>query len=108
MTLIDILLIAVLAAFVGAWWWRRLPRRPLVLGATAAAALALGVAGVLEARWQDGGGGGVARVALAGLGVIGLRRGPARRGRPFASGTAFGLLAAGAVAAIVLFPVWPM
>lgn len=108
MTLIDILLIAVLAAFVGAWWWRRLPRRPLVLGATAAAALALGVAGVLEDRWQDGVGGGVALVALAVLGVNRLRKAPERKGLPFASGTAFGLLAAGAVAAIVLFPVWPM
>ncbi|HEY0649649.1 hypothetical protein [Phenylobacterium sp.] len=108
MTLIDILLIAALAAFVAAWWWRGLPRRPLVLAGLAAAALALGVAGVLDDRWQDGVGGAVGLVALVVLGVNRLRKAKSRTGVPFASGTAFGLLAAGGVAAILLFPLWPL
>jgi len=108
MTIIDILLIATLLAFVAVWWLRRIPRRPLVLVVLAGLALALGVGGVLDDRWQDGVGALVAVLALLVLGVNRLRKAPARLGLPFVSGAAFGLLAAAAVAAIVIFPVWPL
>src|SRR5688572_18956987 len=94
MTIIDILLIATLTAFVAAWWLRRIPRRPLLLAVLAGLALALGLAGVVDDRWQDGAAAAVAAVALLVLGVNRLRKAPARQGLPFVSGTAFGLLAA--------------
>ena len=108
MTIIDILLIATLLAFVLAWWLRRMPRRPLVLAILAFAALGLGVAGVVDDRWQDAVGAIVALIALGVLGVNRLRKAPARRGIPYVSGVFFGLLAALAIAAIVAFPVWPL
>jgi predicted dienelactone hydrolase len=108
MTIIDILLIATLLAFVAAWWLRAIPRRPRVLAGLAAFALGLGVWGVIDDRWQDGVGAVVAAIALLVLGVSRLRKAPAKQGLPFVSGTVFVVLAAVAVAAIVLFPVWPL
>lgn len=108
MTLVDLMLIAALAAFLGAWWWRALPGRPAVLVATASAALGLGLYGVVDDRWQDGVGAIVALIALLVLLANRLRNAPARTAPPFISGGLFGLLALTAVGAIWLFPVSPL
>ncbi|CAN7290173.1 hypothetical protein LJR164_001458 [Phenylobacterium sp. LjRoot164] len=105
MTATDILLIAALAAFVLAVWLPRLPGRGRVLFGAGLAALAVGVVGVLDARWQSGLGVVVALLLLAGLGIARLRRRPASGRRPYVSGVLAALLAGLAVAALVLFPV---
>lgn len=101
----DIVLIAALAVFVLAWWVRRTPRRPMVLLIAALVALAAGAAGVLDDRWQAGAGVVVAALLLLVLLVNRLRNTDRREGVPFVSGPVFTLLVAGAIAAIVLFPV---
>jgi predicted dienelactone hydrolase len=108
MTLVDILLIAALAAFVAVWWLRRLPGRPVLLVATAGAALLLGVWGVIDDRWQDGAGALAALIALAVLLINRLRKAPARTGLPYISGVLFALLALAPVVAIWSFPVSPL
>jgi len=108
MTIIDILLIAALAAFVVVWWFRGMPGRPVALVTTAGAALVVGVWGVIDDRWQDGIGALIALVALAVLLVNRLRKAPERTGRPYISGVLFGLLALAPVMAIWSFPVSPL
>ena len=70
MTLTDILLITALAVFVIAWWIRKTPARRIVLIASAAAAVAIGIAGFLDNRWQDATGAFIGLVFLIGLGRI--------------------------------------
>lgn len=108
MTLVDILLIAALVAFVVVWWLRALPGRPALLAATAGAALLLGVWGVIDDRWQDGVGAIVALLLLAVLLVNRLRKAPARTGRPYISGVLFALLLLPPIVAIWSFPVSPL
>ena len=108
MTLIDILLLAALAAFVVVWWLRGLPGRAALLAVTAGAALVLGLWGVVDDRWQDGAGAAVALLALAVLGVNRLRKAPAKTGRPWFSGVVFALLALAPLAMILSFPVSPL
>jgi predicted dienelactone hydrolase len=108
MTIIDLLLIAALAVFLVAWWVRRTPRRPQILLGSALAALALGLADVVDDRWQGGIGAVVALVLLAVLLVNRLRKAPSRTGIPFVSGPVFTLLGAVAVLALVQFPVSPL
>lgn len=105
MTLVDILLIAALVAFLVVWWLRATPGRPVLLVATAAAALVLGLWGVIDDRWQDAAGVAVAPVFLLVLLVNRLRKAPAKTGRPWFSGVLFGLLALIPLAAIWSFPV---
>ncbi len=101
----DIGVIAALAVFVLAWFVRALPQRPLVLFASALAAVAIGVAGVLDDRWQDGLGAVVGLLLLLALGVNRLRKPRTPRGVPFASGALFALFAAAAAGLIWLFPI---
>lgn len=108
MTLVDILLIAALAAFVAVWWLRKTPVRPVLLVATAGAALLLGLWGVVDDRWQDGVGALVALVALAVLLVNRLRKAPERTGLPYISGVLFALLALAPLMVIWSFPVSPL
>ena len=108
MTIIDGLLIATLTAFVGVWWLRRLPSRPAILLGLALLATALGAWGALDDRWQDGVGAGVGGLGLLTLLVNRLRRSGPARGAPFVSGTLFALLALGATAAVLMFPVAPL
>ena len=108
MILTDILVIAALAVLVVAWWARPLPRRPLILLGASLAALFAALAGVADDRWQQGVAATVAVVLLLTLLANRLRRAPARTRPPWVSGTLFTLMAAGAVAAIVLFPVNPL
>jgi predicted dienelactone hydrolase len=108
MTALDILLIGALAVFVVAWWIRALPGRASVLLAAAVVALAAGVAGVLDTRWQAAAGALVAVILLLVLGISRLRKAPRREGVPWVSGPILTLLAAVAVAAIILFPVAPL
>ncbi|MBP8248248.1 MAG: hypothetical protein KAX56_15370, partial [Phenylobacterium sp.] len=103
MTALDILLIGALAVFVIAWWIRALPGRARVLLAAAVVALAAGVAGVLDTRWQAAAGAMVAVILLLVLGISRLRKAPRREGVPLVSGPILTLLAAVAVAAIILF-----
>ena len=70
MTLTDILLITALAVFVIAWWIRKTPARRIVLIASAAAAVAIGIAGFLDNRWQDATGAFIGLVFLIGLGLV--------------------------------------
>ncbi|WP_337185160.1 hypothetical protein [Phenylobacterium sp.] len=108
MTVLDVLLIAALAAFVAAWWIRRLPHRGLWLAVLAGAALLLGLAGIWDDRWQAGAGAVAAAILLLALLVSRLRRAPPKPGLPWISGPLVVLLAAAAVTALVLFPVWPL
>lgn len=108
MTIIDGLLIVALAAFVGVWWWRRLPARPAILLGLALLASGLGVWGALDDRWQDAFGAGVGGLGLLTLLVNRLRRSAPARGAPFVSGTLFALLVLGATAAVLMFPVAPL
>lgn len=105
MTVVDILLLGALAAFVVVWWLRGLPGRAVLLAVTAGAALLLGLWGVIDDRWQDGIGAAVAVVLLLVLLVNRLRKAPEKTGKPWVSGVLFGLLALVPLAAIVSFPV---
>ena len=73
MMLTDILLIAALAVFVIAWWVRKTPARRIVLIASAALAIVIGVAGYFNDRWQDAGGAFIGIVFLLGLGGVVLK-----------------------------------
>ena len=112
MTLTDILLITALAVFVIAWWIRKTPARRIVLIASAAAAVALGIAGFLDNRWQDATGAFIGLVFLIGLGGVVLKNRVTRTDRtggvPWFSGIFITLGLAGVVAAILMFPVWPI
>ena len=105
MTVVDILLLGALVAFVVVWWLRGLPGRAVLLVATAGAALLLGLWGVIDERWQDGIGAAVAVLLLLVLLVNRLRKAPEKTGKPWFSGLLFGLLALVPLAAIVSFPV---
>lgn len=105
MTVVDILLLAALAAFVVVWWIRATPGRPVLLATLATAALLLGIWGVIDDRWQDGVGALVALVLLGVLLVNRLRKAPAKTGRPWISGVLFALLALVPLVAIWSFPV---
>lgn len=108
MTIVDMLLLAALAAFVVVWWLRGLPGRAALLAVTAGAALVLGLWGVVDDRWQDGFGAAFALIALAVLLANRLRKAQARTGRPWFSGVLFALLALVPLAAILMFPVSPL
>ena len=112
MTLTDILLIAALAVFVGAWWIRKTPARRIVLIASAAAAVVIGVAGYLDDRWQDAAGAFIGLVFLAGLGGVVLKNRITRTDRtggvPWFSGIFIAIGFAAVVFTILMFPVWPL
>ncbi|MGH8445823.1 MAG: hypothetical protein ACREVL_11180 [Solimonas sp.] len=99
------ILIAALALFVLAWWWRSLPTRATVLAVAASAGFVAGLFGMLDDRWQAGAGVAVSVLFMLVLLLTRVRQHETRGGVPYVSGTLFGLLAALAVAAIVLFPV---
>lgn len=101
MTIADTVLIVALAVFVAAWWARA--RRAVLFGA-AAVALAAGLYGVFDDRWQAGAGVVAAVVLLLALLVSWLRRAP-RRGVPVWSGLLLGAVAIVGVAPLYLFPV---
>ena len=108
MIVTDILVLAALAAFVAAWWLRKLPRRPAVLLTAALVALAAGLTGAFDSRLQDAAGAAVALVCLLVLLINRLRRSAPRQGAPFVSGTLFALLGVAAAAAIWIFPIAPL
>lgn len=112
MTLTDILLIAALAVFVGAWWVRRTPARRSVLIASAVAAIVIGIAGYLDDRWQNATGALIGLVFLAGLGGVVLKNRITRTDRtggvPWFSGVFVAIGFAAVVFTILTFPVWPL
>lgn len=112
MTLTDILLIAALTVFVGAWWVRKTPARRIVLIASALAAVVIGIAGYLDDRWQDAGGAIVGALFLVGLGGVVLKNRITRTDRtggiPWFSGIFIALGLVATVALINMFPVWPL
>jgi predicted dienelactone hydrolase len=112
MTLTDILLIAALTVFVGAWWVRKAPARRIILIASAAAAVVIGVAGYLDDRWQNAAGAFIGLVFLAGLGGVVLKNRITRTDRtggiPWFSGIFIAIGFAAVVFTILTFPVWPL
>ncbi len=112
MTLTDILLILALAVFVLAWWIRRTPQRRRVLIGAAIAIAVIGAAGYMTDRWQNVAGVLAGVVFLAALGVAVLKNRITKTDRtggvPWLSGMFIALGALVPVAAIVLFPVWPL
>lgn len=101
----DILLLAALGLFVLAWWVRATPRRAAVLTLSALIALAAGIVGVLDDRWQAGAGVAVAALLLLVLLVNSWRKAHVQGGATIFSGAFFALLAGVAAAALLLFPV---
>lgn len=108
MIMTDVVLVAALVIFLLAWWVRATPFRPRVLLVAALVALAAGVAGILDDRWQDGFGVVAALAALLVLLVNRLRRTDRRDGVPWLSGVLFVVLVALAILPIALFPVAPL
>lgn len=112
MTLTDILLIASLAVFLGAWWVRKTPARRIVLIASAVAAVVIGVVGYLDDRWQNAAGAFIGLLFLAGLGGVVLKNRITRTDRtggvPWFSGIFIAIGFAAVVFGILTFPVWPL
>lgn len=112
MTLTDIFLILALALFVLAWWVRRTPTRRWVLIGAAVAAVAVGIAGYLDDRWQNAAGAIVGVLFLIGLGGVVLKNRITKTDRtggvPWVSGMFIALGLAGVVAITLMFPVWPL
>jgi predicted dienelactone hydrolase len=112
MTLTDILLILALAVFVLAWWVRKTPARRWVLIGAAIAAVAIGIAGYLDDRWQNAAGVIVGVLFLVGLGGVVLKNRITKTDRtggvPWFSGVFIALGLAGVVAITLMFPVWPL
>lgn len=112
MILTDILLTAALAVFVVAWWLRRTPARRIVLIASAVAAVAVGVWGLLDDRWQDAAGSFIGLVFLLGLAGVVLKNRITKTDRtggvPWFSGifVTIGLIAV--IALIREFPINPL
>lgn len=112
MILTDILVIAALAVFVIAWWVRKTPMRRIVLIASAALAVIVGIAGYFNDRWQDAGGAFIGLVFLLGLGGVVLKNRITRTDRtggvPWLTGIpiAIGLIAV--IALIREFPINPL
>ncbi|MFT3724343.1 MAG: hypothetical protein QM773_12210 [Hyphomonadaceae bacterium] len=109
MILTDILLIAALTVFVIAWWVRKTPARRIVLIASAALAIIIGIAGYMIDRWQDAGGALVGAVFMLGLGGVALKNRITRTDRtggvPWLSGIP---IAIGLVAVIALIREFPV
>jgi predicted dienelactone hydrolase len=112
MTLTDILLILALVVFVLAWWVRKTPARRWVLIGAAIAAVAIGIAGYLDDRWQNAAGVIVGVLFLVGLGGVVLKNRITKTERtggvPWFSGVFIALGLAGVVAITLVFPVWPL
>lgn len=112
MTLTDVLLILALVVFVIAWWVRKTPARRWVLIGAAIAAVAIGIAGYLDDRWQNAAGVIVGVLFLIGLGVVVLKNRITKTDRtggvPWFSGVLIALGLAGVVAVTLMFPVWPL
>lgn len=92
MLITDIVLLLSLAGFCFAWLWTRLPRRTVVLWATAIAGAAFGVSGVIRGRWQAGLGAAVAVVFLAALAMRSHRSEAPGHQVPMAPGITFVIL----------------
>jgi predicted dienelactone hydrolase len=112
MTFTDILLILALAVFVLAWWVRRMPARRWVLIGAAVVAVAVGVWGYLDDRWQDVTGAFIGVVFLVGLGGVVLKNRITKTDRtggvPWFSGIFITLGFAAVLASILTFPVWQL
>ena len=105
MTAADILLIVAIGVFLLIWWIRRVPSRGKLLLLSAIAALAAGLWGVCDDRWQAGVGVFVSLVFLLAL-LIGKLWRSSRSSLRYISGSLLTLFGALAIAAIVMFPVW--
>lgn len=112
MILTDILVIAALAVFVIAWWVRKTPSRRIVLIASAALAVVIGVYGFMSDRWQDAGGAFIGIVFLIGLGGVVAKNRMTKTDRaggvPWLSGIP---IAIGFIAVVMLireFPINPL
>ncbi len=99
----DIIVIAALAIFAIALVWRAAPARGALLNVSALTALATGMYGVFDDRWQAGAGAAVAALFLVALWGSRRRR-PASRIWHVAALT----LSAIGIAALLLFPVAPL
>ena len=112
MTLTDILLILALGVFVLAWWVRKTPARRWVLIGAAVAAVAIGVWGYLDDRWQDASGAFVGAVFLIGLGGVVLKNRITRTDRtggvPWLSGVPIAIGMIATVFTLMTFPVNPL
>lgn len=112
MILTDILVIAALAVFVIVWWVRRTPARRWILIASALAAIAIGVYGYIDDRWQDIGGAFVGAVFLLGLCGVVLKNRITRTDRtggvPWLSGIPMIIGLVATVALIHEFPINPL
>jgi len=112
MTLTDILLILALAVFVIAWWVRKTPARRWVLIGSAAAAVAIGVWGYLDDRWQNAAGAFVGIVFLIGVGGVVLKNRITRTDRtggvPWLSGIPITIGLIATVFTLMTFPVNPL
>ena len=112
MILTDILLIAALAVFVIVWWVRAIPGRRWILIASALAAIAIGIYGYVDDRWQDIGGAFIGAVFLLGLGAVVLKNRITRTDRtggvPWLSGIPIAIGLAATVALIHEFPINPL
>jgi len=104
MLVLDIVLVAALTGFVLAWWARTASARRLFLFLTAGVALAAGLWGVIDDRWQAGVGVGVALLFLI-VTIVASIRNRKPGGAPFISGTVFALLAVAGAWTIYMFPI---
>ncbi len=110
MTTADGLLIVAIVVFILIWWIRSVPSRGKLLLVAAIAALAAGLWGVYDDRWQAGVGAFVSLAFLLAL-LIGKlwrssRWSSSLRSVRYLSGALLTLLAGLAIATLVLFPVW--
>lgn len=112
MILSDILLIVALGVFVIAWWVRPIPGRRWILIASALAAIAIGVYGYIDDRWQDIGGAFIGAVFLLGLGGVVLKNRLSRTDRtggiPWLSGIPITIGLVATIALINEFPINPL
>lgn len=112
MILSDMLLIAALGLFAIAWWVRPIPGRRWILIASALAAIAIGLYGYSDDRWQDIGGAFVGAVFLIGLGAVVLKNRLTRTDRtgglPWLSGIPITIGLIATIALIHEFPINPL
>ncbi len=105
MLLIDWILCAALAIGIASWWMTGLKARRRIVVVASLVALAVGVAAVMDHRWQAAGGVAVALLLLAAVWLGKRREGRKPLRVPYASGSLFTVLGAIAVGLLYIFVV---